>query len=1114
MDKDEARMNKQSAIRILQCAFRRGSLCTKIIAWSFVPTAIILVAVALLTFTAYQRVTEDLVIERNRELARLSAGQLATELTEYIDLLEAEARTMGAYGGHPATQRIILQRARERLVVFDGGVLILNTFGTVVAAEPDRLGLVGKDWSNRSYFRQIVRSPGPVFSDIVADGPGGVEVIAIAAPISSDQDEFLGVMVGMFRLSATTVGAFYGDIVKLRLGGSGSVYLVDGDGRVIYHSDADRIGEDFFAQTLVQQVLSGQMDAFRTHDLDGRDVVASFAPVPGTTWGLVIEESWAALISPSQGYRQFLLFLLVLGVVVPALVVAVGVRRITRPITELIGAARSVAEGNFGQRITAQTGDEVEELAEQFNLMSAQLRESYANLEQKVTARTRELSILLEVSHNVASTLELEPLLGLILDQLKSVVDYDGASILALDRGELKLLAYRGPIPQEEALELHFPLEKAGANREVIHRKEPVIIPDVRGDTPLARAFQGTAGDQLTTTFGYIRSWMGIPLIVKDRVVGMLSFDYSEPNYYTPQQAELVLAFAAQGAVAIENARLYAETRRRADEIQTLFTVQQAIASPLEWNKVLQLIADEARRLTSTRLSAVFLLEGGELHLSVLSSEDDPGEFVGSQLPLDQSVSGLALQSCQPILVSDVQNDSRVNPDVRQRAGAKSFLVAPLISDSQPIGTILVADKSAGVLGPDDERVLTMLASGAVIQLENARLYQVEQERRRQLEALYRADEELYRHLQLDEVLQALVDVAVDILRADKSSLMVWDAQRKRLVVQAAHGFSPETMAQMSFALGEGVVGRVAISGEPAIVEDTHADPRVVRRITEAEGIRSFMHAPIEIGGQVFGVFNVSHLKPHAFGDEERRLFIALAQRAALAIENAQLYGQAQQVAMMEERQRLARELHDAVTQTLFSSSLIAEVLPRLWERNPDEGKRRLEELRELTRGALAEMRTLLLELRPAALVDAELSDLLRQLAESITGRARLPVAVEVEGECDLPVEVKVALYRIAHEALNNVAKHARASQASVELRYEGGVVELQVSDDGGGFDPKNISPDSLGLGIMRERVEAVGATLRIDSQVGHGTQVKVAWADRLEGILVGNEKSANCFSK
>ena len=362
-------------------------------------------------------------------------------------------------------------------------------------------------------------------------------------------------------------------------------------------------------------------------------------------------------------------------------------------------------------------------------------------------------------------------------------------------------------------------------------------------------------------------------------------------------------------------------------------------------------------------------------------------------------------------------------------------------------------------------------------------------------EALYRADEEMLRYMQLDQVLQTLVDVALDILGADKGSLLMWDAEQERLVVKATRGFSPQTVTQMSFRRGEGAVGRVATSGEAIVVEDTHEDTRVARRITDPEGIRSFIHVPIKIGGQVFGVFNADYCQPRAFGDDEVRLFAALAQRAALAIQNAQLYEQAQELAVVEERQRLARDLHDAVTQTLFSASLIAEVLPRIWDRDPKEGRRRLAEIRELTRGALAEMRTLLLELRPSALIEAELGDLLRQLGEAVTGRARVSVTVDVQGEsAQMAPHIKVALYRVAQEALNNVAKHAGASQVTVSLYCGSSQAKLYIVDDGRGFDPASVPLDHLGLGIMRERAEAIGATLSIESEIGRGTKVVIVW--------------------
>jgi signal transduction histidine kinase len=268
-----------------------------------------------------------------------------------------------------------------------------------------------------------------------------------------------------------------------------------------------------------------------------------------------------------------------------------------------------------------------------------------------------------------------------------------------------------------------------------------------------------------------------------------------------------------------------------------------------------------------------------------------------------------------------------------------------------------------------------------------------------------------------------------------------------------------------------------------------------MREIVRREGIRAGIGVPISISGQLFGLFGVAYCEPHTVSSDEERLVLALAQRAGLAIHNARLFEQAALVATAEERQRLARELHDAVTQTLFSASLIAEVVPRIWERDPQEGRQRLEELRRLTRGALAEMRTLLLELRPAALVETPFPDLLRQLAEATTSRTNLHVEVRAEDAAlALPPEVQIALYRIAQETLSNTGKHAGASRAEIHLRQRAERVDLHLSDNGRGFDPTSTPPGHLGLGIMHERARGIGARLRIESRPGAGTRIHVHW--------------------
>ncbi|MHB8133556.1 MAG: PAS domain S-box protein [Anaerolineaceae bacterium] len=208
---------------------------------------------------------------------------------------------------------------------------------------------------------------------------------------------------------------------------------------------------------------------------------------------------------------------------------------------------------------------------------------------------------------------------------------------------------------------------------------------------------------------------------------------------------------------------------------------------------------------------------------------------------------------------------------------------------------------------------------------------------------------------------------------------------------------------------------------------------------------------------------------------------------------NELLQKKAAQEAVVAERTRLARDLHDAVTQTLFSATLIADVLPDIWDMNKNEGYKRLEELRQLTRGALAEMRTLLVELRPNALVDVALPVLLRQLTEAMIGRARIKISLNIEGEQKLPPEVQISIYRVTQEALNNIGKHAKASQALVNLQL-GEKVRLSIEDDGQGFEPNSVTADHLGLKIMRERAEAVGAKFSVYSEPGEGTQITFTW--------------------
>jgi signal transduction histidine kinase len=435
------------------------------------------------------------------------------------------------------------------MVMFDAG-------GKILATEPVELEGWGTDWAKRFSFRQMTRSLQPVFSDVVVGGGAGEQAIVVFVPILDRAGEPVGGVAGVFRLAPSENSAFYDTIEKLRRGESSRLYLVDGNGRVIYHSNPVYIGQDLTEQPAVEQVLEGRYGAIRTVDLDGRDIVASFAPVPNTSWGLITEESWAELIGPSRRYLQFLLLLLALGVMVPILIVAFGVRRITRPITDLIGAAQEIAGGNFDQRITALTRDEVEELAEQFNVMAAQLQESYEFLEQKVDSRTRELATLNTLAAVVSRSLNLDEILNDALDEALKIMGMTKGQAFLLDEDteKLVLVAHRGLSEEVVNYTALLPLRTSTSGLAA------------REGRPVARTVADYPGGDLKGLVERegLRLVVSTPLLAKGRTLGAIDLGTDVVRTIQPEELALLAGIGHQIGVAVENARLYEQAQQLA----------------------------------------------------------------------------------------------------------------------------------------------------------------------------------------------------------------------------------------------------------------------------------------------------------------------------------------------------------------------------------------------------------------------------------------------------------------------------------------------------------------------------------------------------------------------
>lgn len=421
-----------------------------------------------------------------------------------------------------------------------------------------------------------------------------------------------------------------------------------------------------------------------------------------------------------------------------------------------------------------------------------------------------------------------------------------------------------------------------------------------------------------------------------------------------------------------------------------------------------------------------------------------------------------------------------------------NILITPLIRNQQIAG-ILVAGTDVTEQVETQQALQTALDE---LQLSHEEVEQRVDERTRELKTLMTVQQALTSSLNHNEVLHVIAREARRLTHTQVGGVFL--PQGDKLLLTALSSEHPiDVEVGYSISLTDSITGTAFRTGKTQLVVDIAGYHGVDPNATGKAGLHSILSVPLLSGSCIIGVLSVGNKVDGMLGAEDERLLNMMAPAAVIALENVRVYEQASETAVAAERGRLARDLHDSVTQTLFSASLTAEVLPRIWLLNPNEGMIRLEKLRELTRGALAEMRTLLLELRPAALTEMPLADLLHQLAEGIAGRTRIVIRMSVEGDVDPAADIKIALYRIAQEALNNIAKHAKTRTAEVILRQTDQAITLIIKDDGRGFDPAANRANHLGLRIMAERAEAINAVIKIEAAPNRGTTITVLWREQ-----------------
>ncbi len=379
---------------------------------------------------------------------------------------------------------------------------------------------------------------------------------------------------------------------------------------------------------------------------------------------------------------------------------------------------------------------------------------------------------------------------------------------------------------------------------------------------------------------------------------------------------------------------------------------------------------------------------------------------------------------------------------------------------------------------------------------EHKRVQALEKEERALTEALRDTLATMSSTLDLDKILDHILDTVGRVTPYDGANVLFVESDVVQVVRQ--RGYVDKAMEK------DWLNQRIPVSklttlqqliniGKPLAIPDTSISPMWLGFPT-MEWVQSNVTAPIRSNGKILGFLSLDSATPGYFTPVHAERLQSFADQAAIAIQNARLLDRAKQAAVTAERNRLANELHDTISQTLWSVSLISERLPAIWANDPEKGRVSLATVHQLAQSALEEMRMLLLELRPSSLDDTQLGDLIRKAAGTVGKRIGLDISVRIGKQDEVSSEVHFTLYRVVQEALNNIARHALASHVEIYFNSDSGQVDLTIQDDGLGFEPERIEPGHLGLSIMKDRIQNIGGTLEIISRMGGGTLIKIMW--------------------
>jgi signal transduction histidine kinase len=529
------------------------------------------------------------------------------------------------------------------------------------------------------------------------------------------------------------------------------------------------------------------------------------------------------------------------------------------------------------------------------------------------------------------------------------------------------------------------------------------------------------------------------------------------------------------------------------DRKDMLLEAGLTLASELSLPVVLQRIVDLAAQVTDARYGALGVIgEGNILTEFVTTGISARQRRAIGNLPTGRGVLGLLIREPRPVRIKNIAEHPMSVGFPPNHPPMGSFLGAPVQAMGRVFGNIYLAEKrGADEFTEEDQSALVVLATQAGVAIANATLYEEVRSRGQWLDALRDITNQVLGESGEASLLDSIARHARELADADTALAVVGTENAGELVIGAAAGArAPELRGERMPAAGS-ISGAVMRTGQGMMLEDVSADPRAHQPVVKLGGFGPAFFVPLRVKGGVMGTLSIANLKDgRPFTPRDRLLVESLADAASVAIQYDRAQSELRRLGLLEERERIAKELHDGIIQSLFAVGMGLQGTA-LAARNA-ETRARIEHAVEQLDGVIHDLRNYIFGLRPGILADRQLDQALHELGDAMRADTRAAVDVSVDAALAARLSGRSAdIVQLTREALSNVARHAGASRAAVKLERRGAKAALTIEDDGAGFQPDN---DAGGNGMrnMRERAAKLGGALKVTSSPGAGTTLRV----------------------